>query len=303
MKLKSLRVLGIPLSFCLVAVWGLPSLAWSAPLPAGSLSVVTKSVAQGTKVSTLPKNLLPSLNNVSTDAPSGASCGAPGGSCVGGQPSGFKTVVVFGDSHAAMWFGSLVSGLGSKYHLLLKWSAGCPAANLTMKDFAAISGAGCNAWRSRAINEILVLHPSAVVIAERTTNFPTASNFTSAQWTAGLKETLQKFTNSGISAIVLGDNPSFQTSPAACVAQHLTSIQSCNQPAVNKNPAYQTYARAEQSAATAANAKFVSTVNLFCTSKSCPPIVNNLFVYYDWAHMSQTYALFLSKVISKETNL
>ena len=278
--------------------------AGSGPVVATTALAVSSAVTAGAKVTRVPTALKPTLQGVSSDAPAGSACGTTASACVAGSSSATKHLVVFGDSHAAMWFSALSLGLGSKYHLLLKWNASCPAAALTVHDDAIVKGADCNAWRDAALAQIIAQHPSAVIIAERTSavNDVNGVVFSAAQWQAGLLVTLNTLHQANIKTIVLGDTPTFATLPASCVAQHPTAVKTCNL-SLQGSGAIPYLANAEKAAAQTAGAKFVPTIGLFCTTTVCPTIVNNIFVYFDRSHMTQTYSVYLSKVISKLTGL
>ena len=274
------------------------------PASAGSQAEVTRAVANGASLSLLPTALTPALDAVASDAPTGFSCGAKANACKGGNEKASKKIVVFGDSHAAMWFAPLAAGLKAKYSLVLRWRAGCPAAAVTVPSTVLGTGAECNQWRSDTLKQTIAEHPSAVIIAELTSrSYGTQSAVvSSAQWKAALGVTLSALRSGHIATLVIGDNPSFPGPPAACVALHLTSVKSCNG-LVHQTDGTENLAAAEQQAATLNHAKFIPTTQLFCTQTLCPPIINNIFVYFDITHMTQTYSIYLSKVITKLTGL
>jgi hypothetical protein len=276
----------------------------ASPAIALSPSAVQAAVARGAQITTVPSSLSPTLSQVRNDAPQGFACGGSPTACNAGVVSAKRQLVVFGDSHAAMWFGALARGLSSKYHLLLRWKASCPAAQLTVLDTSVVTGSDCNAWRQKALSQTLADHPTAVVVAERTSGVRDSAGeiFTPARWKTGLLATLTAFTNAHIPVIMIGDNPAFSTIPASCVAIHVTSVQSCAIPPAASDQLVN-YAGIEQQAAQHVQAKFISTTSLFCTATLCPPIVNGIFVYFDDTHMTQTYSIYLSKVITKLTGL
>ena len=278
--------------------------AASVPSVAISTVAVSKAVASGVKVTGISPALKPNLSDIGTDMPTGFDCSLKARFCNAGSNSAAKKIVVFGDSHAAMWFSSLSAGLSSKYHLLLRWKASCPAAAVTVRDTGYVTGADCNEWRRTALSQTIADHPSAVIIAERTsTDVNTAPVVrTAAQWKKALLVTLQELHRAHIRTIVLGDNPTFARSPAACVAAHLDAVNACNV-AIGGRGDLGNFARAERAAAADVSAKFIPTDRLFCTPTLCPPIVDNVFVYHDNLHMTQTYSIYLSKVIAKLTGL
>ena len=70
------------------------------------------------------------------------------GECVYGAANAKKTFILFGDSHAAMWFDGLKEAAilgGWKMRIFTK--SACPVVQLTF--YAPEAGAACNAFRRR----------------------------------------------------------------------------------------------------------------------------------------------------------
>ena len=78
--------------------------AASVPSVAISTVAVSKAVASGVKVTGISPALKPNLSDIGTDMPTGFDCSLKARFCNAGSNSAAKKIVVFGDSHAAMWF-------------------------------------------------------------------------------------------------------------------------------------------------------------------------------------------------------
>jgi SGNH domain (fused to AT3 domains) len=270
------------------------------PTVAPSVASVTTAVARAAAATTIPAVLTPTLANVVHDGPGSFTGGT-------GRAKPAKLVVVFGDSHAWMWFPALVSGLGSTFHLSLNWLASCPPAAVAGAGYGPSGAAACSSWRTSTIASIIASKPYAVILAERSDYVFTSPGVvaTPDQWTTGLESTITAFATHGIKVVVIGDDPTYTVafSPASCVARSPVNLAPCDPPVATNDPKYQSNAAAEQRAAQATGATFINTVPLFCTATVCPVIINNQFVYYDWSHITATYSLYLAKVIAQETNL
>ena len=108
---------------------------------AADSDVVERSVGRSAHIRSLPTDLTPSLAGVSTDfggpaAPCWPSLGQTSiPPCVFGDPHGTRTMVVYGDSHAAMWFSSfnLAASL-AHWRLFYLGKGDCPADALHYGD-------------------------------------------------------------------------------------------------------------------------------------------------------------------------
>ncbi len=106
-------------------------------------------------------------------------------------------MVLFGDSHAAMWLPALVyDGTHLHFRVVLLWYSGCPAADLTVWNPSQHGiDKGCDGWRSKSIAQIKALAPSLVLLTDRTTAVNGATNkpIPNATWKAGMATTISSF--------------------------------------------------------------------------------------------------------------
>ncbi|HTZ10405.1 MAG TPA: acyltransferase family protein, partial [Acidimicrobiales bacterium] len=114
----------------------------SGPVPADPIRAVERVVAAAGRIETVPRDLVPPLSKISALSdlgfPPHAStlCFAwypqatvPG--CRFGDPDGTETMVLYGDSHAAMWFQALDQiAVRTHWQLVLLSKVGCPAIPL-----------------------------------------------------------------------------------------------------------------------------------------------------------------------------
>lgn len=237
--------------------------------------------------------IYPSLDHTGCETPT---------SCVFGDTSSSKVIVLFGDSHAMMWLPA-IAPIATKddQRLVVMWLPSCPVANL--KDFSYDKSTpitpGCTAWRTTAISEIHAMKPELVLLGERTAQVysqPSDKLFTNAEWEAALKTPIEQLQGPTTKVAIIEDVPYYDVDPPqSCLAAYPDDIvKKCAVPYPNtKNPGHQT---AEQAAAKATGAGFIPTVQWLCT-KTCSTVVGNFISYYDQGHVSATYADYLSGVM------
>ncbi|GII55662.1 acyltransferase [Planotetraspora thailandica] len=278
----------------------------SAPDPEAFLK---SSLAEGLPQDRLPSNLTPSLTTVKGDHAIVYDNGCHVGydstqepTCAFGDLTANKSVVLFGDSHAASWFPALDKLARERHWKLYSWTkASCKVASIQLvRNGKAYKS--CTTWRDQAIARIKKLHPALVVLSnsEEGTIFPkTADN--PAAWGAGFTTTLKRIKAPGTKIALIQDIPWPKGDAPECLAQNPRVPSMCT----NKLPdalASKDRRAAIADAATKAKIKLIDPTTWFCgTSGSCPPVVGNLLVYRDEGHMTSQYAELLAPLL--ETRL
>jgi hypothetical protein len=274
------------------------------PIP-GTPSQVAALVAASSKIEKLPSPLVPSLQNVGYDNAANyypvVRDGCSGTTkCVFGDTSSKTTVVLFGDSHAAMWLPPLIyDAKHLSFRVVLLWFAGCPAANLTVWNPSQHGiDKGCDAWRSQSITDIKKLAPSLILLSDRTTAVygATGKVIANAAWKAAMEQTITDFLGSKLTVSVIGDITELTNEISGCLATYPNKIQNCSSP--NPNPGFKTHVADEEAAAKAEHVTYINPQSWLCT-KRCSPVVGNMVVYYDTLHASATYAEYLSLLFER----
>jgi SGNH domain (fused to AT3 domains) len=277
--------------------------AGAKPLPApGTPSRVAALVKSSHSIRRLPSDLVPPLSSVGSDTAAAwgywkiaRECTTTT-KCVYGDTTASKVVVLFGDSHAAMWLPAFDwAGRQLGVRVVLLWTSGCPAADVTvLSDSTGAVNTSCNAFRKRALTEITALAPTYVFTANRTTNVngpghvPVPHHF----WQLGLESTLKSLLSAKLDVAVLGDVTALTKPNPECLAAYPTHVQHCS--SRNPNPAMYTENGAEKAAARTEGVPYVNPEPWLCT-RVCSPVVGKYAVYYDWQHVSATYAAFLGQ--------
>jgi len=201
-----------------------------------------------------------------------------------------------------MWFRAL-DDIASRSHwrLVLLWKLACPASPLSSQapgnrgDWVA-----CDQWHNFAINRINQIDPSLLIISQASYDLtPNGGFYTPKRWKRGLEQLLMSVSSPHTVKLVLGDIP-LPTGPAGpnCLAQHIDEVQACS----NVPSALRPFNIAEERAATAEGARYVSVTPWFC-AKECSPVIGSYDVYWDTHHVAVGYSLFLEGVLTQALNL
>jgi peptidoglycan/LPS O-acetylase OafA/YrhL len=274
---------------------------------------VQADVAQSVGTLDVPANLTPSLADAASDEAipfvDGCFDGFTENSVnpcnygdVAAPPS--KTVVLFGDSHALMWFPAF-DNLANQYgwHLIPQAKATCPPINITVYS-PSLGGwyTGCNQWRAAVVARIQALHPALVVLGfSREYGIPDDHVVVDgAAWMQGLSSMMTTLRATGAQVVLMGDVPYPQTGLVPdCLSAHLTDAVACTLP--KQYPYYNpSGVGQEEAVAAAAGAGYVNTQPWFCYDLTCAVIVDNLLVYRDDNHITATYASWLTPVIGAD---
>lgn len=274
----------------------------------GTPSQVAALVAAAPSITSIPSNVTPSLADAANDTaskstPSLGKCqGDPTTSapCLYGDTGGTKTMLLWGDSHAFMWFPA-VNAIAKEQHwkLVILFQYGCPVADVSVWNSLTDSPyTGCNTYRQSAIDAINKLKPSLVMVTEAFQGEGSNQKPISlSRWTSGLKKTLGSLAP-GIKKVVIGDTINLSStngaSPETCLAANSDNVQACSTSA--DNAADTAERKSEMTAAKDEHATYVNVVPWSC-STVCTAIVGKMIVYYAEGHFTATYAKFLSTVL------
>ncbi|MFF3565876.1 acyltransferase family protein [Streptomyces sp. NPDC002574] len=290
---------------------GAPALALEPALTAAPDAGERLSGLLDTAATSLPSNLRPALaditsrrsavyedgchlNYVSTATPP----------CVYGEPGADRTVVLFGDSHAAQWFPALDRLAKARHWKLVSLTkASCKVAEVT-----TVNGGGpyssCDQWRAKAVARINALHPALVIASSSDAGTPDRpADDPLRQWTAGFEATYRALAQDGTRVVALLDTPWPQADAVDCAAAHPLHLDRCanHLPGAIRDPAR---GAAIRTAAQATGATVLDPTRWFCTdSGTCPVVVGDVFVYRDESHMADAYAEALAPVLGDRLSL
>ena len=250
-----------------------------------------------------PANLTPSLDAASGDLPPIYADGchldyeelAPEAPCLYGNPDGDRTMVLFGDSHAAHWFPALnVFATQNDWRLLSFTKSACPAPSIVTfiselnRDYDE-----CVTWRAETLASIDRMEPDLLVMSTSDGNSPKEKQNQEQIWTDGLVESFNAINNDKTRLAFIADTPSFPEKVPDCIAQNLTEVSQCNgspQESVRKPERRSMVIEALE----ANGVTVIDPLPLFCTTDVCPVVTGNVLMFRDGHHVSTAYAELIS---------
>jgi prepilin-type processing-associated H-X9-DG protein len=274
-------------------------------------AVVAGRVQASASITSIPSDITPSLVEATKDVgiPLDSPCWLTDADqwkspvCTYGDRHAQGAMVLFGDSHAAMWFGVLNKmARAAHLRLVLFSKAACPVASVMLTNPTTERGpwTACERWREDSIARINELHPQLVVIGEAGPDVPEAGirasayHVTSSRWQVGVATSLGAIDVAPASRFVIGNVPPHVTGPV-CLSQHTNNVQACSVPvAYNRSR----FSSAEERATLDSGSSFVDAWPWFCAT-TCSSVIGRYVAYFDPFHVTNTYALTLQGVLAK----
>ncbi len=255
---------------------------------------LTSSLRRALRVDRLPSDLTPTLDGARDDHQANRCLAmftqtAPTG-CVVGDPSGSRTVVLFGDSHASQWSAPL-DAVGKQRHwrVVLFAKADCPPAPYPdyFEDALGRTYTECDTWRAAVLRKIVQLRPNLVVVGSQ------ARAQLAGQGPAAMTGLMRDLRATGAGVAFLRDTPFPGFNVLDCLARHPSKMSAC---AVSIAASRLTSAAREidNRGARDGGALLIDPTGWLCTADGCPLVVGNTLVYRDWSHLSDTYARLLA---------
>ena len=199
--------------------------------------------------------------------------------CVYAEIKSQKTMVLYGDSHAAQWFPALVEiASRSGYKLISLTKSACPAVDTVRRDQGGFKMSRCKQWRMNTIQRIQEINPD-VLIMSSFQYFAQPPRFTDREkwWNDGQRKLLTEVKNVSPHLIYLTDTPHPLRDIPACLANY--SISKCN-----------TTVRSENLSISGFN---VIDPNPWLCSRVCPAVKDGVVTYRDASHISVDIAIAL----------
>ncbi len=280
-------------------------------IPSLTPDALKQAIADAPTIKVLPADLTPSLAGVRSDWggppppcwPSFAQTSVP--ACVYGDPAGTHTMVLYGDSHAAMWFDAMnLTGELSHWRLIILTKGDCPTLDLAFRNPPGVGKPGgafaaCAEWHKFALARIQAIRPDLVIITQDPNLAPDDHSYPENQWQRATVAVIKSLPVPASHVIVLGDIPQTRTSGPACLARYPRNVQRCS----GQNlPNIVSQNHAEASAATQTGARYIDVVPWFC-STICTGVVGHYQPYWDPYHITASYSMALGQALGYSINL
>jgi hypothetical protein len=247
----------------------------------------------------VPSNLAPPLSRATSDVPAvypehcavGLSGNrSPTAKCFSGDLLSRKTIVIFGDSHAAQWYPAILAlARAHGWRVLTLTKASCPSVDAVVYSSLLVRPyVECQQWRNFALAQIAAAHPFAVVISNSSDYHlvGVSGADAGAAWNQALERTIRLMPK-GARTVVIADTPRFDVSPPVCLSEHIHDTAACARPASEALDPPHTVV--ERFGARAAGAGWIDLDPVICPRGECAPIHGNLLVYRDTNHLAATF--------------
>ena len=207
------------------------------------------------------------------------------GYCTYGDKKSDRTLVLYGDSHAAQWFPALEQiALERGYKLISLTKSACPAVDAPREDQGAFKNVHCEKWRQNSIARIKTIHPDAVITSSfqyftPPSGFPSKSRW----WDDGQRRLLSELRGSSNHLIYISDTPRPLRDIPNCLASR--DSHSCDSTEKTRNVIINGFEE-------------IDPTPWLCTSY-CPAIKDGYVVYRDASHISVAASLALKPELEK----
>lgn len=223
--------------------------------------------------------------------------------CLFGDADGGKVVVLFGDSHAAQWFGALDEAARQRHWRLYVWTkSGCGYSDARQwlgnyrREYTE-----CAAWREAALSRIEALpRVDAVLIGRNVyqlnklvgedgnlSDEKTAGEL----WERGADRVLRRLHTRAKQVVLMRDTPRPLDDLPACVSEHLDDPGRCDFPLDGHADLDRGLFATEQAVVDALGTRVMATTPIVCPGGACPAVSDGgHLTYKDDNHLTGSYS-------------
>ncbi len=257
-------------------------------------AAVIDAVAAARAQRPIPRSTSPSVLEATSDFTFIGKCSAwqraTSKICEMGDPTGTKTVVVFGNSHSSMWIPTisiLAKQAKWKFFPLVKEACG-------YDDYDALRHIGvhnlCVVWYRWALTVIKHMHPDVVIVGA----------YGYREWAKGMAAILPQLKPLTGRLVLIADVPGLPVVPGYCLSRLNITLDSCLFRESTQRIDDLGIAR---HLAIATRIGFIDPESWFCYRHLCPSVINGVIPYYDTSHLTIDYARYLAPTFGAELGL
>ncbi len=272
-----------------VATQATPTAARSKTLP--EVIAAVKAARRGAKI---PSGLVPPVSSLLDDKniyhfPEGCVPVADNDTsseiCRLGDPTGLKSIVVVGDSHAQMMMPTILAMAERDGWVVIPLvKSGCNPSAWIEKGYPGTPAATvrqCHAWYSWAVRKAKSLRPDVTLI----TGCCGAADDGSKKAFLSLAASMRRASKS---VVLLADNAGVDREPVDCLLSRNATMRTCT---TVWPPLRFEFNDELARLAPARGFGFLQTKGWFCFERACPMVVGRNVVYRDINHITVPYAL------------
>jgi peptidoglycan/LPS O-acetylase OafA/YrhL len=290
-----------------IAVFGAPSVPFAAAATATNTTIsplvaIEQAVVAAQGNAPVPAATDPSLLTAGTDHVNLGSCSQyptfTGKVCQLGDPTGTKTMVLFGDSHSTMWEPALaIIAKAHHWKLYAVVREGCGYDSYVGILAGERKHNVCTTFYSWAKIQVAKLHPTMLIIGSYTNT---------ADWQRGETDVINQFKSDAKRLVLFSNSPETRQlsigvpAPDVCLLSSGATQGTCLVP----DPAARVTAQVQAAAIAAkTHVQYLDVTNLFCDQGLCPAVIDGLIPTYDGAHLTPQYSAFLAPALGPALNL
>ena len=278
--------------------------------PAAAITQLHAELEASVRTSALPTLVVP-LNRITSDfAPAGDCLVAdyattatglrPLNGCYFGDLKARRLLVLYGDSNAAMWIDSFdAMGKAQHFKVELVARARCFISNEQYWSWGTLApDRGCTGFHAWAYRHIASEHPAAVIAVD----YEAIAHFSysdmpipESQYLRGYSAAIQQLRSSGAIVAVLSQPVYPNSDPTVCLDQNRGDVRTCFLKTKTFLSSYNV--SGVKQAVMNSGGTYVVITDLLCARSICPTIVGHIAVFFDHAHISNTYAIFIWRAL------
>jgi peptidoglycan/LPS O-acetylase OafA/YrhL len=226
--------------------------------------------------------------------------------CLYGDPTGKRTLILFGDSHAMQYFPT-VDELAEINHwrLIVLTKAECPPEEVKVRSMIeSREYSQCDTWRQEAFKRIERGGKSVTVVMSGDTEYipygPEGEELTGDQAAHAMEEgylrTLRRIQAAGPGTVVIRDNPTSLEDVPSCVSEDIQHLARCAFPRHKEWDREYDVRAAEGSPKT----HLISFIADICPGELCRAVIGNALTYRDKDHLTATFARTLEPMLETD---
>jgi SGNH domain (fused to AT3 domains) len=267
----------------------------SGAVASNPLAVLAQAVADGEQNDPLPATTAPTVAHAFHDHVNLGRCSAfrrlRSAICNYGDPNGTKTVVVFGNSHSAMWVPALAVAARAdhwKLYPVVKESCGYDTYTDVVPGLNAANQ--CSSWYGWAKTIIAGLHPNVIVMGSYTKT---------TYWALGERIAIAQLRPLAKRFVLLSDSP-WIPAPSECFLYLNATQGTCLRQESPRRIAAQVKTHA---IANVMHVQYLDITPLLCDERQCPSVIDGIIPTADGSHVTPQYSAFVAPALDEGINL
>jgi peptidoglycan/LPS O-acetylase OafA/YrhL len=211
-------------------------------------------------------------------------------SCTYGNPDATVTVAVAGDSKIAQWLPALQVLAGqNNWKLVTYTKSACSFAAADILTSRGTPYTSCARWNAGLLDHLRALRPQYLLTSQGSRTALSAAGAPSVDaMVDGLRKTWSALTAVGSRVIVLADNPHPGMNVYQCVDQHREDLTACTY-SRDRRTAHSAYVTQKRAVRGQAGVAMIDLYDAVCPTAECSPVIGNVLVYRQGAHITATY--------------